>query len=60
MASGVSQHLLYRFFPSKAALLDEVYADAILGPFKAVWFAQLTDRSRPTCRRGAAAKRARV
>lgn len=45
-ACGVSQRLLYHFFPTKAALLDEVYKDAILGPFKAVWFAQLSDRSR--------------
>lgn len=44
---GVSQRLLYRFFPSKAALLREVYNETILGPFKAVWLAQLTDRSKP-------------
>lgn len=46
-ACGVSQRLLYRFFPNKAALLREVYDEAIVGPFKAVWLAQLTDRSRP-------------
>lgn len=46
-ACGVSQRLLYRFFPSKAALLREVYNEAILGPFKAVWLAQLTDRRQP-------------
>lgn len=45
-ACGVSQRLLYRFFPSKAALLREVYNETILGPFKAVWLAQLTDRSK--------------
>jgi AcrR family transcriptional regulator len=45
-ACGVSQRLLYRFFPTKAALLDAVYESAILGSFKGVWFAQLTDRSR--------------
>lgn len=44
---GVSQRLLYRFFPSKAALIREVYNDTILGPFKAVWMAQLTDREKP-------------
>jgi len=44
-ACGVSQRLLYRFFPSKAALLREVYKETIIGPFKAVWLAQLTDRS---------------
>lgn len=46
-ACGVSQRLLYRFFPNKAALLREVYNETILGPFKAVWMAQLTDRSHP-------------
>lgn len=46
-ACGVSQRLLYRFFPSKAALVSEVYNQTILGPFKAVWLAQLTDRSKP-------------
>lgn len=50
-ACGISQRLLYRFFPSKAALLREVYSDTILGPFKAVWLAQLTDRSKPVERR---------
>lgn len=43
---GVSQRLLYRFFPTKAALLAEVYARAILGPFKGDWLIQLTDRSK--------------
>ena len=46
-ACGVAQRLLYRYFPSKAALLDEVYRDAIVSPFKAVWLVQLRDRGRP-------------
>ena len=46
-ACGVAQRLLYRYFPSKAALLDEVYREAIVSPFKAVWLLQLRDRSRP-------------
>ena len=46
-AIGVTQRLLYRYFPSKAQLLREVYDAAILAPFKAVWLVQLTDRSRP-------------
>jgi AcrR family transcriptional regulator len=46
-ACGISQRLLYRFFPSKAALIDQVYDDAILGPFEEVWLARLTDRRRP-------------
>jgi AcrR family transcriptional regulator len=46
-ACGVSQRLLYSFFPSKAALLEEVYRSEIAGSFKAVWFAELKDRSVP-------------
>ena len=46
-ACGVSQRLLYSFFPSKAALLEEVYRTEIAGPFKAIWFAELKDRSVP-------------
>ena len=46
-ACGVAQRLLYRYFPSKAALLSEVYNEAIASPFKAVWRVQLKDRSRP-------------
>jgi AcrR family transcriptional regulator len=44
---GISQRLLYRFFPNKAALIEEVYKAEIAGPFKALWFAELADRSRP-------------
>jgi len=46
-ACGVAQRLLYRYFPSKAALLSEVYNEAIASPFKAVWRVQLKDRSHP-------------
>jgi AcrR family transcriptional regulator len=46
-ACGISQRLLYRYFPTKEALLDEVYKSAIAGPFKAIWFAELADRSIP-------------
>lgn len=46
-ACGVAQRLLYRYFPSKAALLDEVYQQAIVAPFKAVWLVRLKDRTRP-------------
>lgn len=45
-ACGVSQRLLYRLFPSKAALLQAVYDNEILGPFKAVWLLRLKDRRR--------------
>jgi AcrR family transcriptional regulator len=46
-ACGVAQRLLYRYFPSKAALVAEVYEEAIVAPFKAVWLVQLKDRSQP-------------
>ena len=46
-ACGVAQRLLYRYFPSKSALLSEVYKEAIASPFKAVWRVQLKDRNRP-------------
>lgn len=46
-ACGVAQRLLYRYFPSKAALLSEVYEQAIVSPFKAVWRVRLRDRSQP-------------
>ena len=45
-ACGVSQRLLYSIFPGKAALLDEVYREAILHPFRAVWLEQLADHGR--------------
>lgn len=43
---GISQRLLYRFFPTKEDLVAEVYRQEILGAFKAVWFVELQDRSR--------------
>jgi len=46
-ACGIAQRLLYRYFPSKAALLAEVYNEAIVSPFKAVWLVQLRDRTQP-------------
>ncbi|MBL8589908.1 MAG: TetR/AcrR family transcriptional regulator [Methylobacteriaceae bacterium] len=44
---GVTQRLLYRYFPSKTELLRAVYEAAILAPFKALWMVQLSDRSLP-------------
>lgn len=46
-ACGVAQRLLYRYFPSKAALVAEVYEEAIVAPFKAVWLVQLRDQYQP-------------
>lgn len=50
-ACGVSQRLLYSVFPNKAALINAVYEAEIAGPFKAVWFVQLRDRSVPLAER---------
>jgi len=44
---GISQRLLYRFFPTKEDLLNEVYRQEILGVFKVSWFADLQDRNSP-------------
>lgn len=44
---GISQRLLYRFFPTKEELLKEVYDAKIVGSFKASWFAELSDRTKP-------------
>ena len=46
-ACGISQRLLYRFFPTKEELVAEVYRSEILGQFRGVWFAQLQDRAKP-------------
>ncbi|MEM1265204.1 MAG: TetR/AcrR family transcriptional regulator [Pseudomonadota bacterium] len=46
-ACGVSQRLLYRYFPTKKDLLAAVYRQEILGAFKMVWFLELQDRSKP-------------
>jgi AcrR family transcriptional regulator len=46
-ACGISQRLLYRCFPSKGALIQEVYRRDIAGPFQATWLARLEDRAHP-------------
>jgi AcrR family transcriptional regulator len=46
-AAGISQRLIYYFFPNKQALIDEIYDKAIQGPFKTAWLVDLKDRSRP-------------
>ncbi len=50
-AAGISQRLIYYFFPNKSALIDEIYNSAIQGPFKAIWFVELADRSKPVAKR---------
>lgn len=42
---GITQPLLYRYFPSKEALLDRVYEDEFVNPWKKEWETDLADRS---------------
>ena len=44
---GVTQPLLYRYFPSKDDLIKEVYRTVYLEPLDTGWDKLLTDRSRP-------------
>ncbi len=44
---GVTQPLLYRYFPSKDDLIKEVYRTVYLEPIDAGWDRLLADRSRP-------------
>jgi AcrR family transcriptional regulator len=44
---GVTQPLLYRYFPSKDDLIKEVYRKVYLGPLETGWETSLSDRSRP-------------
>jgi AcrR family transcriptional regulator len=44
---GVTQPLLYRYFPSKDDLIKEVYRTVYLEPLDTGWEKMLTDRSRP-------------
>ena len=43
---GVSKGLLYRYFPSKVALIDRVYEEVFLRRWNPEWEFILTDRSR--------------
>lgn len=44
---GVTQSLLYRYFPSKDHLIKEVYRKTYLEPWDPEWERILSDRSRP-------------
>src|ERR1700751_2527371 len=44
---GVTQPLLYRYFPSKDDLIKEVYRTVYLEPLDTGWEKLLTDRTRP-------------
>lgn len=44
---GVTQPLLYRYFPDKEALIERVYQEVFEGGWDPAWDAVLADRSRP-------------
>jgi AcrR family transcriptional regulator len=44
---GIAQPLLYRYFPSKHALIERVYREVFVDPWREEWFAALGDRRRP-------------
>jgi len=44
---AITQPLLYRYFPSKKALIDRVYKEVFLGNWDSGWEQRLADRSRP-------------
>jgi len=48
---GVTQALLYRYFPTKAALIDKVYEREFGGRWEPTWDTLLDDRSKPTAER---------
>jgi AcrR family transcriptional regulator len=43
---GISKGLLYRYFPSKEALIDRVYQEVFLRRWSPTWQSVLTDRNR--------------
>lgn len=44
---GVTQPLLYRYFPSKESLIEKVYEQVYIGRLNPEWTTRLTDRSVP-------------
>ena len=48
---GVTQPLLYRYFPTKRSLIDRVFREIYLKPIDPAWAEQLTDRATPLVQR---------
>ena len=48
---GISKGLLYRYFPSKEALIERVYQEVFLRRWSPTWQSELTDRNRPLIER---------
>ena len=43
----ITQPLLYRYFPTKEALIERVYQEVFVGRWKASWGKLITDRAEP-------------
>ena len=48
---NITQPLLYRYFPSKDALIDRVYQEVYVNRWNPAWEALLEDRSKPVAER---------
>ena len=44
---GVTQPLIYRYFPTKQDLIDRVYEEVFVGRWRAEWTDLIGDRARP-------------
>lgn len=44
---GVTQSLIFRYFPTKEALVDRVYSEVYVGRWKPSWEVLIADRTRP-------------
>ena len=44
---GITQPLIYRYFPTKQDLIDRVFEEVFVGRWKPAWSALVTDRTRP-------------
>jgi len=45
--AGITQPLLYRYFPSKEAIIERVYQEVFIGRWNPLWEEWIADRSRP-------------
>jgi AcrR family transcriptional regulator len=48
---GITQGLLYRYFPTKELLLDRIYDEMFVKRLRPEWDAQLSDRTKPLLER---------
>ena len=48
---GITQPLLYRYFPSKESLVERVYEEVYLQRWNPAWDSLITDRSQPLAER---------